>query len=244
MSAPLSRALGAFGVRSATGYNICKNARHSVGFRNSSTYAAKTIHGLPLHKMVGDHSWAQDDLASMGEEMRKGSWMERVKMFGGQREITEEVFFECPDGVRDLVDELLALDRVEITKVCQMLSKRLGATEEKKAKAQTFPYNVPMGAEGNYLSSNTGKSSSAVPGTAPAAEVKEKVSFDLKLKSFDATAKIKVIKEVRAATGLGLKEAKDLVDSAPGVIKKGLTKEEAEAIQKVFAEAGAVIELV
>ena len=55
--------------------------------------------------------------------------------------------------------------------------------------------------------------------------------------------KIGVIKEVRAITGLGLKEAKDLVESAPKPIKEGVTKEEAEAIKKKFEEAGAKVEI-
>ena len=55
--------------------------------------------------------------------------------------------------------------------------------------------------------------------------------------------KINVIKEVRAATGLGLKEAKDLVESAPKVIKEGVSKDEAEKLKKVLEEVGATVEL-
>jgi large subunit ribosomal protein L7/L12 len=67
----------------------------------------------------------------------------------------------------------------------------------------------------------------------------EKTSFNLKLGAVDAKAKIKVIKEVRAITGLGLKEAKELVEKAPVVLKEGLKKEEAEAFIKLLADAGA-----
>jgi large subunit ribosomal protein L7/L12 len=73
----------------------------------------------------------------------------------------------------------------------------------------------------------------------------EKESFGVKISvAVDAKAKIKVIKEVRAATGLGLKEAKELVEKAPVLLKEGLKKEEAEALKKVLVEAGAQIELV
>ena len=76
---------------------------------------------------------------------------------------------------------------------------------------------------------------------APAAAV-EKTSFDVILKSF-GEKKIQVIKEVRALTGLGLKEAKDLVDGVPKPLKQGVSKEEAEAAKKQLEEAGAAVEI-
>lgn len=67
----------------------------------------------------------------------------------------------------------------------------------------------------------------------------EKTTFTLKIGAVDAKAKIKVIKEVRTITGLGLKEAKELVEKAPCVLKEGLKKEEAEGFMKLLKEAGA-----
>ncbi|KAH7656265.1 large subunit ribosomal protein L7/L12 protein [Dioscorea alata] len=78
---------------------------------------------------------------------------------------------------------------------------------------------------------------------AAATEVKEKTAFDVKLEKFDAAAKIKVIKEVRAFTDLGLKEAKEIVEKAPVVVKKGVTKEVAEAIAAKLKEVGATVVL-
>jgi large subunit ribosomal protein L7/L12 len=75
-----------------------------------------------------------------------------------------------------------------------------------------------------------------------AEEAEEKTSFNVILKEF-GDKKIQVIKEVRALTGLGLKEAKDLVDNVPKPVKEGLSKEEAEAAQKQLEAAGAVVEL-
>ncbi|XP_010926251.1 uncharacterized protein [Elaeis guineensis] len=75
------------------------------------------------------------------------------------------------------------------------------------------------------------------------AEVKEKTAFDIKLEKFDTAAKIKVIKEVRTFTDLGLKEAKELVEKTPVVLKKGVTKEEAEAIAAKLKEVGATVVL-
>ena len=80
----------------------------------------------------------------------------------------------------------------------------------------------------------------AVGGAAEAAE--EKTEFDVELTDVGAE-KVKVIKVVREATGLGLKEAKDLVDAAPKMIKEGASKEEAEDLKAKFEEAGATITL-
>jgi len=80
-------------------------------------------------------------------------------------------------------------------------------------------------------------------GPAVAAEVKEeKTSFDVILKSVGAN-KLAIVKSVKELTGLGLKEAKDLVDSAPSPIKEGVSKDEAEALKKSLEEAGAEVEL-
>jgi large subunit ribosomal protein L7/L12 len=76
----------------------------------------------------------------------------------------------------------------------------------------------------------------------PAEEKEEKTSFDVILKEY-GEKKIQVIKEVRALTGLGLKEAKELVDNAPKTVKEGLSKDDAEATQKQLEAVGAVVEL-
>ena len=79
-------------------------------------------------------------------------------------------------------------------------------------------------------------------GGAVAAAAEEKTSFDVVLASA-GDQKIKVIKVVRDATGLGLKEAKDLVDGAPKTVKEGVSKEEAEDLKAKFTEVGATVEL-
>ena len=81
----------------------------------------------------------------------------------------------------------------------------------------------------------------AGPSAGPAAE--EKTEFDVVLAGFDAAAKIKVIKVVREITGLGLGEAKAVVEGAPKAIKEGVAKEEAEELKKQLEEAGAKVEL-
>ncbi|XP_021831881.1 uncharacterized protein LOC110771839 isoform X2 [Prunus avium] len=74
-------------------------------------------------------------------------------------------------------------------------------------------------------------------------KVVEKTAFDIKIEKFDAAAKIKIIKEVRTFTDLGLKEAKELVEKAPVVVKKGVTKEEAGPIVDKLKELGATVVL-
>jgi len=78
---------------------------------------------------------------------------------------------------------------------------------------------------------------------AAAAKAEEKTTFDVILKTVDAAKKIPTIKVVREATGLGLAEAKALVDGAPKPIKQGVTKEEAEKLKKQFEEQGATVAL-
>ena len=82
----------------------------------------------------------------------------------------------------------------------------------------------------------------AVAGAAPAAAAEEKTEFDVILVTA-GDKKIQVIKEVRAITGLGLKEAKDLVEGAPKPVKEGVAKDEAEKLKKQLEAAGATVEL-
>lgn len=82
----------------------------------------------------------------------------------------------------------------------------------------------------------------AAPGAASAAAEEEKTSFDVVLKSAGA-AKLQVVKAVKEQCGLGLKEAKDLVDAAPSTVKEGVDKATAEALKKALEEAGAEVEL-
>ena len=82
----------------------------------------------------------------------------------------------------------------------------------------------------------------AAPGAGAAAAVEEKTEFNVVMTSFGEN-KVNVIKAVRGITGLGLKEAKDLVEGVPSTVKEGVSKDEAEAIKKKFVDAGASIEV-
>ena len=83
----------------------------------------------------------------------------------------------------------------------------------------------------------------AAAGGAAAGGAEEKTEFDVILAKIDDSKKIPVIKEVRAITGLGLKEAKDMVEGAPQKVKEGVSKEEAKTIKEKLEAAGAVVEV-
>jgi large subunit ribosomal protein L7/L12 len=118
-----------------------------------------------------------------------------------------------------IVDDLSGLTVLEAAELSKML-------EEKWGVSAAAP--VAMAA--------------AAPGAAAAEEVEEKTEFDVILAAA-GDKKINVIKEVRAITGLGLKEAKDLVEAAPKPVKEGVSKDEAEELKKKLEEAGAKVEL-
>jgi len=83
----------------------------------------------------------------------------------------------------------------------------------------------------------------AAGGAAPAAAAEEQTEFSVILKAFDDSKKIAVIKEVRAVTGLGLKEAKDLVEGAPKPLKEGVSKDDAAKIKEQITAAGGTVEI-
>ena len=83
----------------------------------------------------------------------------------------------------------------------------------------------------------------AAAGAAPAEAAEEKTEFDVVLVEFEAKAKIKIIKEVRALTGAGLKDAKGIVENLPSTLKEGVAKDAAEEIKKKLTDLGAKVEI-
>ena len=116
----------------------------------------------------------------------------------------------------------------------------LEASELVKAIEETFDVDASAGGGGGMMMMAPG--AAAAGGDAGAAE-EEKTEFDIVLESFPADKKIAVLKVVRTITGLGLKEAKEMVEAAPKSIKEGAGKEEAEDAKKQLEEAGAVVAL-
>lgn len=118
-----------------------------------------------------------------------------------------------------ICEELSELTVVQISELSKMLEEKWGVSAVAVAAAPA---------------------AGAAPAGEAAAEAKD--SFDVKLTDF-GDKKINIIKEVRAITGLGLKEAKDLVESVPGDLKKGVAKDEAEEIKKKIEAAGGKVEI-
>lgn len=124
------------------------------------------------------------------------------------------------EKIQKLLDEIQQLTLLEASDLVKGLEERFGVSA-----AAAAPVAV------------------AGPAGPAAEEVEEQTEFSLILTGFGANKKINTIKVVREVTSLGLKEAKDLVDSAPKPVREGIPKDEAEALKKKFEEAGATVEL-
>lgn len=132
--------------------------------------------------------------------------------------MSEEKKVQVPAKFKAIVEEVEKMSVMDLSELVKVLEEKFGVSAQAMMAA-------PVAAAG-----------------APAAEVVEKSSFNVELKS-SGEQKIAVIKVVREITGLGLKEAKDLVDGAPKMVKEGVAKAEAEEMKKKLIEAGATVEL-
>ena len=135
----------------------------------------------------------------------------------------------APEYLHAIADEIVHLSMLEMNELVNKIADHYGFHE-----GMLSPDGDADGGEGD-----DGDEDDA---DAPKAEAK--TSFDLKLIEFDAKAKLKIIKEVRALAGLGLKEAKELVENAPTVIHKDLKQEEAEELKAKLEELGGKVEIV
>uniref|UniRef100_A0A7S1VJG3 Large ribosomal subunit protein bL12 C-terminal domain-containing protein n=1 Tax=Grammatophora oceanica TaxID=210454 RepID=A0A7S1VJG3_9STRA len=153
--------------------------------------------------------------------------------FSSQAGPTEpaEVEFQS-DKVKDLFAKMKDLEKEEVTQVSKLVFDRLGI--------ELLPEELDPSLRAAAVAA------AGIPGGGEEEEdapKEEKTTFDVKLVGFDAKAKIKVIKEVRSIVGLGLKEAKELVDGAPKVVQKGVSKEAAEEFKTKIEAVGGQIEL-
>lgn len=133
-----------------------------------------------------------------------------------------------PPHIQQLADDILHLNMLELHELVNNVQEHFGWED------------ADLQGGGGMMMAGGG-------GGAEAAEVEavvEKTTFDLKLEGFDPKSKIKVIKEVRAMAGLGLKEAKELVEGAPKTVKKDMKKEEAEELKEKLEAIGATVSVV
>ncbi|GAB2278913.1 hypothetical protein Dimus_013583 [Dionaea muscipula] len=133
------------------------------------------------------------------------------------------------DRVFRLVDDVASLTLMEVAELSHVLMKKMGMSEPPVVGVMK-----PGAAAGL-----AGLAAKAPALDAQGEKKQEKTVFDLKLESFDAASKIKVIKEIRTFTELGLKEAKEMVEKAPAVFKKAVPKEEAEQVIEKMKAVGA-----
>jgi large subunit ribosomal protein L7/L12 len=133
------------------------------------------------------------------------------------------------DRVWRLVEEVSSLTLAETAALSSLLLRRLD-----------IPSAPPIAILNSAAGLGGGGATAGAAGEKAAAAA-EKTVFELRLEAFDAASKIKVIKEIRSFTDLGLKEAKELVEKAPAVIKGGVSKEEAEAIVEKMKAVGAKV---
>jgi len=124
----------------------------------------------------------------------------------------------------EILDSLKSLSLLEASELVKQIEEAFGVSAAASA-------GVVMAAPG------------AAAGGDSAEAAEEKTEFEIVLESFEASSKIKVLKEVRNATGLGLGEAKALVEAAPKTIKEGATKEDAEALKKAIEAVGGKVTL-
>lgn len=129
---------------------------------------------------------------------------------------------EVPTKFKDLVEQIEKLSVLDLAELVKVLEEKFGVSAVAPVMMGAMP--------------------AAGAGEAAGAPVEEKTSFNIELKAA-GDQKINVIKIVREVTGLGLKEAKDMVDGAPKTIKENVKKEEAEEIRKKLSAAGATAEL-
>ncbi len=136
-------------------------------------------------------------------------------------QVSEEKIVEPSGKIAQVLDLVTGMTLLEASQLVKAFEQKFGVSA---AAVATMPASAVLAAEGKT------------------AAAEEKTAFDVVLKDAGAN-KIQVIKAVRAETNLGLKEAKDLVESAPKNVKDGVTKEEAEKIKKSLEAAGAKVEI-
>ncbi|CAL1360936.1 unnamed protein product [Linum trigynum] len=140
------------------------------------------------------------------------------------------------ERVSGIVNELSGLTLLEISDLTEVLRNKLDM-KEMPVMAMMMPGMGFSGMPG------AGRAAGVGAAAGKGEEKAEKTVFDVKLDGYEAAAKIKVIKEVRGFTDLGLKEAKELVEKSPTLLKKGVTKEEAEKIIAKMKEVGAKVSM-
>ncbi|GMH35535.1 hypothetical protein BSKO_03403 [Bryopsis sp. KO-2023] len=192
-------------------------SRLHVGGSVQEALSSASVVRCLLGKTLGDSTSAQ--AVGMHAQAQPADDEEEVREISNPR-------------IHTLADEILQLNLLEIHDLTSILKKKLGVTD---SPMMGMPMGMPMMGQ------------AAAPAQAAAEpeakKEEEKTEFDVKLESFEATSKIKLIKEVRGLTDLGLKEAKELVEKAPVIVKVKLDKKSAEEVKEKLEKVGAKVNL-
>lgn len=236
-------------VRGRHSFSTATSQSFSIVHKESPTLGASTLntasfHSSPLSWFAADAEEAKssDDATTTTTEepaSEDASTDESSSNEDKEQAATDIVYNISPphplsqasqDKVQAIFDKVLWLDMIEVHLLTQIVNEQMGISWKETEMRQKG---------GGFVQASSGGG-----GSAAEEPVEEKTIFDLKLVGFDAKAKIKVIKEVRAITGLGLKEAKEMVEGAPKVVQKELKLDKAEELKAQLEAVGAQVELV
>jgi large subunit ribosomal protein L7/L12 len=179
---------------------------------------------------VSDGSWAADNLKAKGEKLSARE--------GDDIVVSMEMMDQPSEHVKKLSEEFLKLNAVEASQLLKLVQMRVGISD---AMLEGFfgGGGAPRAAAAPAAGGDAGGAAE------PAAPAKPKENWDLKLVSFDAAAKIKIIKEIRTITALGLKEAKEMAEKPlPVILKSGVKTDDAKKFVEAVKAVGGVLELV
>ena len=226
-------------------YSVANSSSSAALSRSTSLGATGSLagfHSSPLSWFSADAEEAkpsEEETTTAAETSSEGESSPDEASSDEERSATDIVYDFAPpeplsqaskDKVQAIFDKVLWLDMIEVHLLTQIVNEQMGIswreTEQRK------------------LGGGAVVKKAAAGGGAEEEAAEEKTIFDLKLVGFDAKAKIKVIKEVRNIAGLGLKEAKELVEGAPKVIQKELKQEKADELKAQLEAIGAQVELV
>mmetsp|Transcript_4598 Transcript_4598/g.6747 ORF Transcript_4598/g.6747 Transcript_4598/m.6747 type:complete len:211 (-) Transcript_4598:124-756(-) len=193
-------------------------------------YTASCIHKLPLSsRVILCPSSSTAHLSSNGDSVRQRQF--HTTKYSATASPSPSTSASASPKVEQIFQKILQLDTIEVHLLTELVNEKLGTRGLSMAEQMAMEEGGGGGGRGTD------------GGADQAQEKEEKTAFDLKLTAFDAKSKIKVIKEIRSVTGLGLKEAKELVEGAPKVVKKDLKMEEAEEIKAKIEAVGGTVEI-
>ncbi len=171
--------------------------------------------------MLAEKKETIKDVAKEKKDIEKPKKIESKEEILDKKEVKVSKDTDSNDSVNEIIAKIEKLTVLELADLVKALEDKFGVTAAAPMMAQA---------------------AAPAQGAASAAQEEEKTEFDVILKEIGAN-KIKVIKEVRAATGLGLKESKDLVEGAPKAVKEKIEKKEAEELKEKLEAVGATVEI-